>query len=355
MLFEESFTSYFPCSAGYTKPLESDIDTSQMISRIESNGTVIFVDGQTRKVYFKKNDEQIFPLDLPVHVDFELTQKCNINCKHCFIIRKRQIYSARTKKVIDRLVKEGVIIFELSGGEPLLVPEIFGIIRYLKNKKKIVTLASNGTLITKEIANRLSKTIPDKIYISLDGPKDIHGIIRGKGNFDLTLEGIRNLNNAGIYPTISFTINKLNIGHIREFIKEIEKVEIKNIFFICGEPVHNKFKENCFSHEERTLVEKELQRINTKYRYINHFAPKKINALYYGCFFRLTMCQVTPNGDVLSCPIIGEKQGYILKEDLRSIWKRMQKNMENRKSQKCKSCKWSTRCFPCIFDNRQAE
>lgn len=354
MIVQETSSTFLPCGQELREPREiKSLDFSSMIKRKESNGVTIFVDPKTRNVYFKKKDINIFPLDLPVHVDFELTQKCNLKCKHCFVTNRKFSFSKKTFEVIKKLSEQGVIIFELIGGEPFLVKDIFSIIKYLKDHNKIVTISTNGTLIRKDIAKKLSENSPHKIFVSLDGPKKINDFIRGVGNFDKTLQGINNLNDVGIFPSISFCINKLNLNSISEFIKEVKSLKIKSIFFIFGEPPKKKssFSKYFFKHSEREMVANKISKLNLPIKYTMHFAPKKIDVLYYGCFFRLTMCEVTPIGDILSCPIIRKKSGNIFKEDLKIIWKKMQNNLLEKKPEKCRECDWKKRCFPCEFDN----
>lgn len=292
-------------------------------------------------------------MDLPVHVDIELTQQCNLKCKHCFVPNKRFSFSKKTFNVIKKLNKQGVIIFELVGGEPLLIKEIFSIIKYLKGHNRIVTISTNGTLITKDIAKKLAKNSPHKIFVSLDGPKKINDFIRGKGSFNKTISGISNLNDMGMVPSTSFCLNKLNLNSINELIKETKNLKIKSLFFIFGEPPKrkNSFSKYFFKHSERVMVADKISKLSIPIKYTMHFAPKKIDVLYYGCFFRLTMCEITPSGDVLSCPIVRRKEGNVLKEDLRIIWKRVQNNLLKKMSKKCRECDWKKRCFPCEFDD----
>lgn len=353
MIFPETSDTFLPCNKDICTPIsEDELDTSKMVKRKESNGTEVLVDLKTKKVFFKKKNADIFPLDLPVQVDMEITQKCNLNCKHCFVTSKKTPFSETTFDVIKKLADEGVIIFELIGGEPLLVKEIFEIIDYLKKRQKIVTISTNGTLINKGIAQKLFQNPPNKIFVSLDGPREINDFIRGQGSFSRSIRGIKELNRVGITPTISFCVNRLNIIHINNFVEEIKDLKIKSIFFILGEKPANSdsFSKYFFNHSERENVRDFISNLNIPIKYSMHFAPKGMNALYYGCFFRLTMCEITPLGDVLSCPIIRRKEGNVLENRLKDIWKNMQSNLISNKEAKCKKCKWSGRCYPCEFD-----
>jgi MoaA/NifB/PqqE/SkfB family radical SAM enzyme len=353
MIFQEISTTFLPCNEKLKLPLQiRNLNVSSTIKRKESNGGITYVDQKTKKVYFQKKDFNIFPLDVPVQVDLELTQRCNLHCRHCFVTNQSLRYSNETFKIIKKLVASKVAIFELIGGEPFLAKDIFKIIKYLKKCRKIVSISTNGTLITRKVAKKLSKNKVRKIFVSLDGPRKINDLIRGNGSFDKAFKGIRNLNEQGICPTISFCINKVNINFIRQMVKELQELKIKSIFFIFGEPPNknNSFTKYFFKHSERERIARKILTLDLPVKCTIHFEPRKINALYYGCFFRLTMCEVTPNGDVLSCPIIRKCEGNILKEDLKTIWKRMQSNLIINRPKKCNSCRWNRRCFPCKFD-----
>jgi MoaA/NifB/PqqE/SkfB family radical SAM enzyme len=353
VIYSEVFTTNLPCKRKYTKPPLIEEIPDYKYYRKDSNGTEIFVNSEGRKVYIKTDSDKIFPLEVPIQVDFEITQKCNLNCRHCFIKKKDEKFSKVTWKVLEKIIESGVMMIEISGGEPLLVEDVFEMIDYIHKNNRMVTMSTNGTLITPEIAKKMCNL--EKIYISLDGPKKIHDKIRGVGSFDCACNGIKNLNKCGIKPIISTTISKFNLYSLSELAKEIKEKDLKivGLFLIFLEPSNadENFSKQCFAHSERSKVASIIENMKLDVpKVVMHFKPNAINALYYGCFFRLTICQITPSGNVLSCPIIGDCQGNLLEEDFKTIWKRMYEHLSEIKPKKCNLCQFNLRCFPCVYD-----
>ena len=102
-------------------------------------------------------------LDVPSPiVVFNITRRCNLDCLHCYIESEDKQYEGeltldQIKQVIDSLSTMSVPVLLLSGGEPLAHKDIFTIIEYAKSKNLRIGLSTNGTLITKDMAQNLKK------------------------------------------------------------------------------------------------------------------------------------------------------------------------------------------------------
>ena len=152
----------------------------------------------------------------PFVVVWEITHRCNLKCKHCSAatrrIDEREINTDEAKGVIDQLAEAGVCWLLFSGGEPLLREDFFELAHYAVDKGLAIGLASNGTLITKEIGKRLKKIGFYSIQISLDGARaETHDSFRDvPGCFDKAIEGIKNCIDAGIEISVAPTITNSN-------------------------------------------------------------------------------------------------------------------------------------------------
>lgn len=141
---------------------------------------------------------EVEKLSSPISVYWELTQKCNLLCKHCYVADEvdgvhSDLSLTEVLVVIDALAKNGVMEVVLQGGEPFCYKYILEVIQELKNKGVAISLLTNGTLLTGEnrrcINNCLNEL--DLVQVSLDGFKNKNDYIRGQGTFD---EIIKNLN-----------------------------------------------------------------------------------------------------------------------------------------------------------------
>jgi AdoMet-dependent heme synthase len=141
---------------------------------------------------------------------------CNLACRHCFNASgpRDPWLSPLSVDVIDRHLAEaeslGVREVYLTGGEPLLHPDLFAIVdRALR--VAATTILTNGALLTDGVANRLAalaaaSTYSLEVRVSLDGASaQEHDVVRGGGTFAKALDAIRRLERRGLYPIVTAT------------------------------------------------------------------------------------------------------------------------------------------------------
>jgi radical SAM protein with 4Fe4S-binding SPASM domain len=113
---------------------------------------------------------------IPVFGSLEVTMRCNLRCRHCYIPgqeraahEQNDLSLVEIKHLLDEVTDAGCLWMLLTGGEPLLRPDFRDIYSYARQKGLILTLFTNGTLITPEIADFLAQWRPFNIEISLYG------------------------------------------------------------------------------------------------------------------------------------------------------------------------------------------
>lgn len=149
-------------------------------------------------------------------VIWNLVRRCNLTCKHCYSISADkdfpgELSTAEVFAVMDDLKAFGVPVLILSGGEPLLRPDLFTIARRAKALGFYVGLSSNGTLIDSHNIDELARVGFDYVGISLDGMEATHDRFRRKaGAFQASLRGIRLCRDAGIKVGLRFTLTRDN-------------------------------------------------------------------------------------------------------------------------------------------------
>lgn len=183
------------------------------------------------KVVENKNSNYSNMFSFADTVYIELTRKCNLFCKHCLNNSGKKVDNELTKNevidLINKLSLEGVQEIRFTGGEPLLFEGIYEVINCAHNNGLRTSLGTNATLITKETAYKLKQSGLNSAVVSLDGTKEIHDSIRGKGNFDNTMRGLRCLIEANIDVRVNSVIMKNNIKEVIELAKTLNKDEIK--------------------------------------------------------------------------------------------------------------------------------
>jgi heme d1 biosynthesis radical SAM protein NirJ len=157
-------------------------------------------------------------------VIWNLIRRCNLKCKHCYSISgdvdfPGELSTPEIFTVMDELKAFRVPVLILSGGEPLLRPDIFEISQRAKDMGFYVGLSSNGALIDDQNISRIVDIGYDYVGISLDGVGETHDAFRGKkGAFDASLRGVRLCRENGIKVGLRFTMTMDNHTQLNELL-----------------------------------------------------------------------------------------------------------------------------------------
>ena len=165
------------------------------------------------------------------------TKTCNLKCRHCYMSSDNKKYqneltTQEAKIFIDDLADFHVPVLLFSGGEPLIRPDFFELAEYAQAKGVRPTLSTNGTLITREVAQRIKDIGVGYVGISLDGLQDVNDQFRGvEGAFQKAMEGIQNCVAVGQRVGLRFTINHHNIQELENIFDFIERENINRVCF----------------------------------------------------------------------------------------------------------------------------
>ena len=144
-------------------------------------------------------------------VIWNLIRRCNLTCKHCYatsadIDFDGELDTTEVFAVMQDLKAFGVSVLILSGGEPLMRPDIFEISRHAKELGFYVGLSTNGTLITEDNISDIISIGYDYVGVSIDGMRETHDRFRRKqGAFDESIRGIRLCHQAGFKVCLLYT------------------------------------------------------------------------------------------------------------------------------------------------------
>lgn len=161
----------------------------------------------------------------PRLIFWEVTKGCNLRCIHCRasateLSSPRDLSTHSALGIIDQIAEAAKPILVLSGGEPLYRSDIFQLAAYARNKGLRVALATNGTLVTKEIARMIVDCGVKRVSISLDGADAVtHDTFRCiPGAFAAAVQGLRNLKALGMSVQINMTIARHNAKQLAEVL-----------------------------------------------------------------------------------------------------------------------------------------
>lgn len=191
----------------------------------------------------------------PVSGTFELTPRCNLNCKMCYIhmTEKEQRQAGKeltTEEWLElgrQAVDQGMIYLLLTGGEPLIRPDFCEIYTEMVRMGVVVSVNTNGILINDEILKCFCQCRPEAVNITLYGmSEETYGTVCGNTNgFEKAINGIHMLKKAGIRVCLNTTFvryNQKDMDAIIDFAKE-EKLPVRMAAYLFP-PVRNGHEDN---------------------------------------------------------------------------------------------------------------
>lgn len=161
----------------------------------------------------------------PFTVDFAITGRCNLRCKHCNTSDtwdlKSELSFVELIGVLDQLKKEKVFEVNIFGGEPFCHPRIYDLLEAANDYPIRFTVLTNGTLIDDAAAKRLKKIrFFETVQVSMDGScPETHDWQRGRGSFEKAIEGVKNLIHNQVPVKLKAVINTHNHTDIENMIK----------------------------------------------------------------------------------------------------------------------------------------
>ena len=316
-------------------------------------------------------------------VAWEITRNCNLSCVHCRASATNGPYegeldTATCLRLLDQIAEVGPAIVILTGGEPLLRPDIFEVAGYGTSKGLKMVMAPNGTLISKENAEKMASSGIKRISISLDGAtREKHDLFRGvEGAFDGAFRGIANAKAAGIEFQINTTITQTNLDEIPKIqdlaiklgavahhifllvptgrgkyiadqaINAEEYEETLNWFYDQRENTPLQLKATCAPHYYRIL----RQRAKKDGKTVT-FQTHGLDAVTRGCLGGTGFCFISHTGIVQPCGFLQLNCGDITQTSFPTIWNTSEvflslRNYDNLKG-KCGKCEYRKVCGGC--------
>ena len=175
----------------------------------------------------------------PFEIVWNFTYSCNLRCKHCYEdagshrpeLTTDQAFA--TIDILSKIANIGLPALSFSGGEPLIREDFFEVAAYAKRKIPYITIATNGTLLTKDNVKKLKEVGVDYVEISLDGAsREVHESFRRvPGCFEKTMEGIRNCLDENLDTCIAATAHKENLDEIPKTIELAQELGARFMHF----------------------------------------------------------------------------------------------------------------------------
>lgn len=168
-------------------------------------------------------------LGMPVNGTFELTPRCNFNCKMCYIHHtpeqvaasgRRELQADEWLDIARQAREAGMVFLLLTGGEPLVYPEFPRLLHELKGMGLLVTVNSNGSLLTGPMLEALKKDPPLRFNVTLYGGSDAtYERLCGQPVFHRVVENLRALRAAGLPVRLNASITPDNRDDVEDIYR----------------------------------------------------------------------------------------------------------------------------------------
>ena len=202
-------------------------------------------------------------------VIWNLVRRCNLKCKHCYSISgdvdfPGELTTDEVFTVMDDLKAFGVPVLILSGGEPLIRPDIYDISARAKAMDFYVGLSTNGTLIDEAAADRIAAIGYDYVGISLDGIGEVHDRFRGMdGAFEASLAAVRRLRARAVKVGLRFTMTMDNARNLEPLLdlaaaEDVDKIYLSHLVY-AGRGNKNR-GDDAHWHVTRSAMDRLIER-----------------------------------------------------------------------------------------------
>ena len=316
-----------------------------------------------------QNHQNNAPARGPRIISWNTTLKCNLKCSHCYINAqdsplKTELTPLQGKQVIDQIADLGRCVLVLSGGEPLLREDIFGLAEYAVQKGLIATLGTNGTLIDKATAEQISAVGIRKVAISLDSSTpEVHDSFRGvDGAWTKAVAGIKACIGSGVDVQLNVTMSRQNYTDFDQIVNVAKGLGVKSMHLFFLVPTgrgRNLLDLSPETYEQ--LLQDALSRNTAEFEIKPICAPQfmriakqtgtDVSRWSRGCIAGISYCRILPDGQVTPCPYLPVSVGNMMKTPLRDIWVNSDvlnalRDFSNLKG-KCGKCSYNGVCGGC--------
>ena len=307
------------------------------------------------KILFKEIENRLLSRDYyennlnlktPIKIQWKLTNKCNLHCRHCYLgnLDGYEMSFEKAMNITDNIINSNVMEVTLSGGECLTYKGIEDIIKkFLQNDIKVDVFTN--ALLLKNLLDKIDNDINDKnllsFYVSVDGLKESHEKIRGKNTFSRTIDGIKYAISKGYSVVTNTVINRINYNDIIDMIILLKTIGVKDVQLSNLILQGNATKDLTIGLKEQLALKDKLNILYKEHKEFGYIyysevpdeeGIRKVYSISKGknnyigndnwkCTAGIARVTINPNGKVYCCPFIKDSYlGDLNKQSLSEIW-----------------------------------
>ena len=308
-------------------------------------------------------------------VAWNLTRRCNLECSHCYISAGPDQSAAGelTTGECARIAAEILAVnpapmFILSGGEPLLRPDLTAIASYASSRGATVVVGTNGTLLTDKRIEALKAAGVTGVAVSVDSltPRRHDNFRHGSGAFAATAAAVKRLGAHGLDFIVQTAVHRGNRHELWRLVDWAagEGAVAFNCYFLVATGRGRRL--NDLSPEDYEAVLAELVAHHTRYlgrmmvrakcaphfMRLLHLAAPDSPALNYQtrCPCGVQYCRITPDGKLTPCPYLPVAAGDLRRRRFADVWRNAPVFKALRSGElggKCGRCEYRKLCGGC--------
>lgn len=313
--------------------------------------------------YLRRFRQKTAQQRVPVSGGIALTHRCNLNCVHCYLgpqetqraQRHLEMDTTQVLSIIDQITAEGCLFLLITGGDPLLRKDFGQIYRHARTNGLLVTVFTNGTLVTDEILELFTDLPPNSVEITLLGAtaETFEKITQVEGSYRRCLDGIERLLGIGVnlkLKTILMTLNRHEFFAIKAMA---EGYGCKFRFDAAINP--------CFSGDQAPLalrvspeeaISKEIdteEKVQKWSALFERFRDVPLSDALYQCGSGLTNFYIDARGNLQPCLMAGAYQYNLLGGSFADGWREFIPRIREKRMSAAAACRDCEKRVLCGF------
>jgi radical SAM protein with 4Fe4S-binding SPASM domain len=299
-------------------------------------------------------------LGVPLSVHLDVTWRCNERCIHCYLDHDDcgELATSEIRSLLDQLAEAGVLFLSISGGEPLVRPDLFDIIEHARGRLFNVKLKTNAILIGEREAARLRELGVEQVQVSIYSHRpEVHdGITKVPGSLDRSLSAIRFLRAQGLKVAITNILMKQNVhdhGGVRALAAELGATCTLDPTVTPHWNGGRSLLDLNISREDLREVLHNPELVGRVEEWCAPPPPVESGTLdEIPCSAGHTFCYISPCGEVYPCVQVPIACGNVRERKFEEIWRNSPelkgvRSIRNRDLTVCSKCGLLSTCTRC--------
>jgi len=295
---------------------------------------------------------------------WECTLNCNFKCKHCGSsagnkIFKNEVSQTLVKKVFTQIAQKldpKQILIAVTGGEPLLCPHLFTVMKHASKLGFPWGIVTNGSLVTPTVVTKMKRAGMGSASVSIDGLDSTHDEFRQfPGSYQKAIRAIKLLAKANFLEELQITtvVHRQNIHQLQQMYQAFSKLNINSWRVVNIDPIgraktiHNLLLD---SKQLKHLLDfiktkRKISKFEVTYSCSGFLGPKyegQTRSNFFYCSTGINTASILHNGDIFVCPNVPRLprlvQGNIKKDNFLKVWDKKFKIFRRPDRTACKDC-----------------